>query len=277
MADAQVFLSFYFFLLKRRKRMLRRRRSSGNIRKINSLREMVERHWRSTVNSSLTIMMLYGCLSNRDVWSCFKPNHSYWQTSIQQWTSRMWVEHLRMKKETFLYLCRDLEPFLKKKRTRFRESIPVSNRIAMALWRLATGMDYRSIGQLFGVGRSTCCKITHHVCDALVTVFLKKIVSIVANERLQDTKNAFRIMSGLPQCVGAVDGCHIPILAPKENHCDYFNRKSFHSIILQAVVDQNQRYNDLFKYDMYIPVHTCIYIYIYIYMLSFTSVLLSAL
>ena len=74
-------------------------------------------------------------------------------------------------------------------------------------------------------------------------------------------------MSGLPQCVGAVDGCHIPILAPKENHCDYFNRKSFHSIILQAVVDQNRRYNDLFKYDMYIPVHTCVYIYIYIYAL----------
>ena len=72
-------------------------------------------------------------------------------------------------------------------------------------------------------------------------------------------------MSGLPQCVGAVDGCHIPILAPKENHCDYFNRKSFHSIILQVVVDQNRRYNDLFKYDMYIPVHTCVYIYIYIY------------
>ena len=61
MADAKVFLRFYFFLLKRRKIMLRPRRSSWHIRKINSLREMVERHWKSTVNSSLTIIKLYGC------------------------------------------------------------------------------------------------------------------------------------------------------------------------------------------------------------------------
>ena len=153
----------------------------------------------------------------------------------------MWVVHLRMVKGTFLYLCRDLAPFLEKQQTRFRETIPVSKRIAMALWRLATGIDYRSIGQLFGVGRSTCCKITHHVCEALVTVFLKKIVTVVANERVQDTKDAFRIMSSLPQCVGAVDGCHIPIIAPQEHHCDYFNRKGFHSIILQGVVDHKRR------------------------------------
>ncbi|XP_078145159.1 5-hydroxytryptamine receptor 4 [Centroberyx gerrardi] len=40
---------------------------------------------------------------------------------------------------------------------------------------------------------------------------------------------------GLPQCIGAIDGSHIPILAPQEYHCDYFNRKGWHSIILQGV------------------------------------------
>lgn len=242
MADARVFLWFYFFLLKRRNRMLRQRKNSMQIRKIDYLREMVERQRKSALNSSMIMILLYGCITNREVWSWFKPNHSYWEISSEQWTASMWIKHLRMKKETFMYLCRDLAPLLTKKTTRFRETIPVPKRIAMALWRLATGSDYRSIGQLFGVGRSTCCKITHHVCDALVSVLLSKCVTIVANERLQETKDAFRIMSGLPQCVGAVDGCHIPILAPKEHHCDYFNRKSFHSIILQAVVDHKRRY-----------------------------------
>lgn len=242
MADPRVFLWFYFFLLKRRKRIGRQRKKSTiQIRKINDLREMVGRQWKNTVNVSLTITLLYGCLTNRDVWSWFKPNHSYWVISSQQWTARMWIKHLRMKKETFLYLCRDLAPFLEKQQTRFRETIPVSKRIAIALWRLASGHDYRSLGQLFGVGRSTCCKITHHVSDALVSVFLKRFIATVSNERVQETKEAFRIMSGLPQCVGAVDGCHIPILAPKEHHCDYFNRKHFHSIILQAVVDHKRR------------------------------------
>ena len=30
---------------------------------------------------------------------------------------------------------------------------------------------------------------------------------------------------------------HIPIFAPQEYHCNYFNRKGWHSIILQGVVD----------------------------------------
>jgi hypothetical protein len=30
---------------------------------------------------------------------------------------------------------------------------------------------------------------------------------------------------GVPQCVGAFDGCHIPTAAPACNHTDYYNRK----------------------------------------------------
>lgn len=35
---------------------------------------------------------------------------------------------------------------------------------------------------------------------------------------------------GLPQCVGAIDGSHIPILGLEEYHTEYFNRKGWHSI-----------------------------------------------
>ncbi len=42
---------------------------------------------------------------------------------------------------------------------------------------------------------------------------------------------------GIPHCIGAIDGSHIPIIAPEEYHCDYFNHKGWHSIILQGVVD----------------------------------------
>jgi len=34
--------------------------------------------------------------------------------------------------------------------------------------------------------------------------------------------------------VGAIDGCHILIKQPLQNANDYFNRKQFHSIILQG-------------------------------------------
>lgn len=36
--------------------------------------------------------------------------------------------------------------------------------------------------------------------------------------------------------VGAVDGSYIPIVVPRLHAPDYYNRKEFHSIILQGVV-----------------------------------------
>ena len=38
-------------------------------------------------------------------------------------------------------------------------------------------------------------------------------------------------------CTGAIDGTHIPILAPEENHLVYVNWKGYHSIIMRVVVD----------------------------------------
>jgi hypothetical protein len=48
--------------------------------------------------------------------------------------------------------------------------------------------------------------------------------------------------------IGAIDGSHIPIKAPpyKDYPEDYFNRKHFFSIILQAVVDGTGKFPDLF-------------------------------
>ena len=45
--------------------------------------------------------------------------------------------------------------------------------------------------------------------------------------------------------MGAVDGSHIPITRPVHNQADYYNRKGFHSIILQAVVDYRYMFIDI--------------------------------
>ena len=241
MADLRVFLSsIYAFLAKKRNRHRRRRLSWKST--------MQMRYKRSKAYIwSVPLVFVYGLLNERTVWSWFKANRPFWDISYPRWTDRMWVEHLRMKRQTFLYICNELAAQLRKKCTRFREAIPVTKRVAIALWRLATGHDYRSIGQLFGVGRSTCCKITHDVCEAILDVLLPEFIKFPCNARLQEIKDGFKIMSGLRQCVGAIDGTHIPIIAPKEHHSDYLNRKQFHSIVLQAVVDHNSRYVRFFN------------------------------
>ena len=46
--------------------------------------------------------------------------------------------------------------------------------------------------------------------------------------------------------VDGIDGCHIPIIGPNENHCDYYNIKGFYSVILQGVCNDRYRFTDIF-------------------------------
>ena len=53
---------------------------------------------------------------------------------------------------------------LEKQDTRFHEAVPIEKRVAIALWRLATGNSYRSVSKTFAVGKSTAVSITNRFC-----------------------------------------------------------------------------------------------------------------
>jgi hypothetical protein len=46
----------------------------------------------------------------------------------------------------------------------------------------------------------------------------------------------FQDLHQIPYMVGTVDGSHIPIVTFRLHAPEYYNRKRFHSIILQGVV-----------------------------------------
>ena len=56
----------------------------------------------------------------------------------------------------------------------------------------------------------------------------------------------FEKVSGFPQAVSALDGCHTRIKAPNNNPEDYINRKEYHSIVLQGLVDSKYLFRDVF-------------------------------
>lgn len=64
----------------------------------------------------------------------------------------------------------------------------------------------------------------------------------LTRQEITDKINEFEETYGIPQIVGAIDGCHIEINAPPRNHEDYYNPKQHYSVILQGIVHSSLKF-----------------------------------
>ena len=77
-------------------------------------------------------------------------------------------------------------------------------------------------------------------------VLLPKYILLPANgQEIRQHMDEMSNRAGFPQVVGCLDGCHIPVKAPESHPEDYVNRKGFHSLILQGLVDANYLFLDI--------------------------------
>ncbi|KAG6925862.1 hypothetical protein G0U57_013254 [Chelydra serpentina] len=138
---------------------------------------------------------------------------------LQVWDESQGLRNFRMRKSTFLELCELLSPALKHQDTRMREALTVQKRVAIALWELATPDSYRSVANHFGVGKSTVGVAVMQVANAIVELLLSKVVTL---GNVQVIIDGFAAM-GFPNCGGAIDGTHIPILGLDHQGSQYIN------------------------------------------------------
>ncbi|XP_057768221.1 protein ALP1-like [Salvia miltiorrhiza] len=153
-------------------------------------------------------------------------------------------KEFRMSKATFDMICDELDSAVNKKDTMLRTAIPVRQRVAVCIWRLATGEALREVSKRFGLGISTCHKLVLEVCTAIRTVLMPKFLQWPDDKRMHQIKNEFEVFSGIPNVGGSIYTTHIPIIAPKERVAVYFNKrhternqKTSYSITVQGVVD----------------------------------------
>ncbi|KAI8481546.1 hypothetical protein Bbelb_407520 [Branchiostoma belcheri] len=180
---------------------------------------------------------------DRAIWERDRSKNWWDETVVGTFTDADWQENFRVSRLTFDYLCDKLRARLQRRRKMKRRiPVPVEKRVAVALWYLATGCGYRTLGHLFGVAKSTVCEFVHEVCRAIVHELKKQYIRIPKGQHLREVVETFEDKWQFPQCAGAIDGTHVQVIAPQQHHTDYFNRKGFHSVILQAVVDPLYRF-----------------------------------
>ena len=152
----------------------------------------------------------------RSLWVRERSGH-WWEQVAVNFSAQDWLQNFRMSHATFLYICDSLKSAIERQDTTMRQAIVLEKRLGIALWFLATGTDYRTIGHLFGVSKATVCLLVKDVCWAIVQLLLPKYIQVPTGSALKTVIEGFKDDHGFPQCAGAIDGTHIPILSPYAN------------------------------------------------------------
>ena len=159
---------------------------------------------------------------------------------FKQQSPRSLVEgKFRVSRVTFAYICRLVGPAIVRQNTRMGDAVPVEKRVAVNLWRLATGECYHSCGLMIGLANPTVVKCCHEFVEAICRLQDDFIKFLSTRAEISRKIEGLSEKSKVPNVVAVIDGSHIPIKALKENHEDYFNWKHFYSYLVQGIVDSS--------------------------------------
>nr|XP_037270386.1 uncharacterized protein LOC119162001 [Rhipicephalus microplus] len=150
----------------------------------------------------------------------------WYERTLSKLPESKFHENFRVNRSTFKYLVSVCEG-MKRKDTVMRKAIPLDKCVAIALYRLATSAEDRTVANLFAVSRSSVNNNVREFRGAVVRCLEKRLVRFPHTRELKEHLRQFRAMNGLPQCLGALDGCRIEVCPPKVHGTDHYNYKGW--------------------------------------------------
>lgn len=195
------------------------------------------------MNNSKPLQLITEGIRYRRIWK-LERSSDFWNRIVNiHYTPKEWIETFRMSKTTFLQLCNllrdELEPLPQYLQP--REPISVEKQVAVALYKLASTCEYRVVGNVMGIHKSSVKKCLYRVVKAINKVMLRKFIRMPDEIEARFIADKFEEKCFIPQIIGSIDGTHIQIIPPKEGYRDFVNRKGWPSYNVLVIVDHNGR------------------------------------
>lgn len=185
----------------------------------------------------------------------------YWMMVYKQsWFENIWMlrhtevikmilkKEFRMNPHRLELIINLVSEVMTRQHTNFREPILVQKRVAIAVWRLATGNAYRAVSKVFGVSEGSVGNIVLEFCSVLKFYAHRFIRFPVTVAETENAIASFKetIECEIPQVVGCLDCMHTSIFCPdSDSKVDYYNRKQTYSVNTQAIVGSNLKFLDI--------------------------------
>lgn len=138
-------------------------------------------------------------------------------------SSDFFKENFHMDVETFNMIHERIEKHLRYKvNTRPNDRIPSKMRLAIVLEFLASGTIGRHMSSIYRMSKASFSKILNQVCNAII-MELKNEFMPFTNDNWLTVANDFNYRWNLPNCLGAIDGKHVPIVCPPHSGSLFYN------------------------------------------------------
>ncbi|GFS36723.1 DDE Tnp4 domain-containing protein [Trichonephila inaurata madagascariensis] len=125
---------------------------------------------------------------------------------------------------------------------RHKKPICPEEKLSILVRHLATGESFRSLAFQYRVSHSWISVILREVVDAIIKRMFHVVLPTPTMGQFQKIAQQYSTKWNFPSCIGAIDGKHVRIKAPKNSGSLFYNYKDYHSMVMLAVVDADCKF-----------------------------------
>lgn len=209
MANKKVIIFVAMELIKKRKQFLLNRLNKRHSHFMKTCKRMQRRHqiFREMCKSDFLISIAVAAINQRRErrFKARPRSDQFWTLIKEPRNEQLYFESLRMTKSSFVKLCDLIIPELPKQKAHLTIPVPPEKQIAICLYKLASCAEYRVVGDVFGVHKSTVHKYFHIVLDAILKL-TKDFIKFPNLEECLQIARRFEKISNIPNIIGSIDG-----------------------------------------------------------------------
>lgn len=165
----------------------------------------------------------------------------YVETLVENYNSVEFQQNFRIIRPVFERLNAMYAPYCAEILDTSKSTISTKTQLLSIIWLLANQESFRSVGERFDLAKSSLAMVFFRVINYLNEI-AGTIIKWPTEAEMAISKQTFKRKCQLDGIIGAVDGTYVPMKAPTDQKLAYTNRKSFTSMTLQAICDQNMKY-----------------------------------
>ncbi|GFQ68092.1 putative nuclease HARBI1 [Trichonephila clavata] len=104
------------------------------------------------------------------------------------------------------------------------------------------GESFHSLAFQYRVSHSWISVILREVVEAIIKRMFHVVLPTPTMGQFQKIAQQYSTKWNFPNCIGAIDGKHVRIKAPKNSGSLFYNYKDYHAMVMLAVVDTDCKF-----------------------------------